>query len=66
MSTIQGRAGSGEVVATMVRLPRDLRDAIKEQAHGLGRSLNTHIVMTMREKVGSGQKDLAEETTQKE
>lgn len=66
MSTIQGRAGNGEVVATMVRLPRDLRDALKEQAQGLGRSLNTHIVMTMGEKVGGRLKDQGQEAAQKE
>ena len=33
----------------MIRLPRALRDAIKRQANGLGRSLNTHVVMLMCE-----------------
>lgn len=32
-----------------IRIPPALRTAIKHQAQMLGRSINTHVVMTMRE-----------------
>ncbi|MFN8681682.1 Arc family DNA-binding protein [Paracoccus sp. P2] len=52
MSAIQSRAGSGETVATMLRVPRELRDQIKRQADHQGRSMNTHIVMILKEAAG--------------
>ncbi|WP_304620215.1 Arc family DNA-binding protein [Paracoccus sediminilitoris] len=48
MTTIQMRAG-GNVVGTTIRLPRELRDEMKIQAIQAGRSLNTHVVMILRE-----------------
>lgn len=33
----------------MIRLPLALRDAIRDQAKGIGRSANTHVVMVMTE-----------------
>ncbi len=48
MANIQGRAGGGTVQMS-IRIPPALRDRIKDQADSLGRSINTHVVMTMRE-----------------
>ena len=47
MTNIQGRAGNGEVVGVMLRMPRPLRDEIKAEADKVGRSINTHLVMTL-------------------
>lgn len=44
---------SKDTVQTAIRLPRALRDAIKVRANGLGRSINTHVVMTMQEDVNA-------------
>ena len=45
---IQSRA-HGETVQTAIRMPKRLRDEIKAEADRHGRSINTHVVMTMRE-----------------
>ncbi|WP_420023552.1 Arc family DNA-binding protein [Cereibacter azotoformans] len=47
MNTIQRRAGEGEVVGSMLRMPRHLRDEVKDQAVREGRSFNTHVVMLL-------------------
>lgn len=44
---------SEDTVQTAIRLPRALRDAIKVRANSLGRSINTHVVMTMQEDVNA-------------
>ncbi len=52
MNTIQSRAGSG-VKATSLRLPEDLLKEVKIQAIKAGRSLNTHVVMILKEATGA-------------
>ncbi|MFN8681683.1 Arc family DNA-binding protein [Paracoccus sp. P2] len=47
---VQGRAGSGNVVPLMVRVPEGLRDRIKAAAEANGRSQNSEIVATLEEK----------------
>lgn len=47
---VQARAGSGNVVPLMVRVPEDLRDRIKAAAEANGRSQNSEIVATLEEK----------------
>lgn len=39
--------GKGEVVATSIRMPRQMRDDLKVQAIRAGRSYNTHAVMIL-------------------
>lgn len=39
--------GKGEVVATSIRMPRQMRDDLKIQAIRAGRSYNTHAVMIL-------------------
>lgn len=53
MNTIQSRTG-GEVTASSVRMPRDLRDNLKIQAIRAGRSYNTHVVMILQEALAAG------------
>ena len=48
MTLIQARVGAGETVGTTLRLPRQLRDDLRAQAQGAGRSFNTHAVMILR------------------
>ena len=48
MSTIQSGAG-GEVTATSIRMPRELRDNLKIEAIRAGRSYNTHVVMILQQ-----------------
>lgn len=50
MKNIQGKVGGG-VVPITVRLPEKLRNEIKTKADELGRSMNTHIAMTLKEDV---------------
>lgn len=51
METIIG-AQSGQGVAQIsLRLPFSLREELKKEAKALGRSLNTHIVMQLSEKL---------------
>ena len=52
MKLIQGRHGDTGVVITTIRMPVYLRDEIKEQAARSGRSMNTHLVMVLREAAG--------------
>jgi len=52
LETIQSRSGEGDVVGTTIRLPRSLRDEVKIQAIRAGRSLNTHVVMILKEAAG--------------
>lgn len=49
MQTIQGRVGDGNTVGSTFRLPRELRDEMKIQAIRARRSLNTHVVMILRQ-----------------
>lgn len=58
---IQSRA-QGETVQTAIRMPKRLRDEIKTEADRLGRSINTHVVMTMREALKATGGDLAGQT----
>lgn len=51
---VQGRAGSGNVVPLMVRVPEDLRDRIKAAADANGRSQNSEIVATLVEAYPDG------------
>lgn len=44
---IQSGWGKDEVVATSLRMPRDVRDGLKIQAIKAGRSYNTHAVMIL-------------------
>ncbi len=46
---VQARAGSGDTVGIMVRLPEGLRDRIKAAAEEDGRSMNSEIVATLEE-----------------
>lgn len=50
--TIQPRSGEG-VTVTTIRLPVDLRNEVKNQAIRMGRSLNTHVVMILKEATGA-------------
>lgn len=61
MKTIQSRA-SGETVQTAIRMPKKLRDEIKNDANRLGRSINTHVVMTLRDALKTTGADLAGHT----
>ncbi|CAM3154936.1 Arc family DNA-binding protein [Paracoccus nototheniae] len=54
---IQSAAGSEEVVATSLRMPKDVRDALKIQAIRAGRSYNTHAVMILSAALTSHEKD---------
>ncbi|RQP04843.1 MAG: Arc family DNA-binding protein [Paracoccus sp. BP8] len=48
-------AHSAEGVAQIaLRIPVSLRDELKKEARRMGRSLNTHLVMTLREAAGEG------------
>lgn len=51
---IQSRA-RGDTVQTSVRMPALLRQQIKAEADRLGRSINTHIVMTMQRATHNGE-----------
>ena len=50
MSPIQPRV-DGETVGTTLRMPRELRNAMKIQAIKAGRSFNTHVVMLLKEAI---------------
>lgn len=50
MKNIQGKVGDG-VVPITVRLPEQLRNEVKSKADELGRSMNTHIAMTLKEDI---------------
>tara|TARA_R110002073_G_scaffold13857_6_gene57804 strand:- start:486 stop:665 length:180 start_codon:yes stop_codon:yes gene_type:complete len=56
MANIQGKVGQGVVPVTL-RLPVDLRNEVKAKADEMGRSMNTHILMTLKNSV------LAEQAT---
>lgn len=59
MRMIQGRIGDEGVVQTALRMPVSLRDDLRDEANRLGRSLNTHLVMTLREAAGGSFADQA-------
>lgn len=44
---IQAGLNKSEVVATSLRMPRDIRDELKIQAIKAGRSYNTHAVLIL-------------------
>ncbi|MBO9431609.1 Arc family DNA-binding protein [Sulfitobacter sp. R18_1] len=52
MANIQGKVGQGVVPVTL-RLPVDLRDEVKAQADEMGRSMNTHILMTLKQSLSA-------------
>lgn len=54
---IQTAAGRNEVVATSIRMPRQMRDELKIQAIKAGRSYNTHAVMILAEALPGEEKD---------
>ena len=50
-------ASKNEVVATSLRLPRQMRDDLKIQAIRAGRSYNTHVAMILAEALPGNEKD---------
>lgn len=54
---IQRAFGEEEVVATSIRMPRNMRDDLKIQAIRAGRSYNTHAVMILAEALPGQEKD---------
>ncbi|MEO9537200.1 MAG: Arc family DNA-binding protein [Parasphingorhabdus sp.] len=54
MANIQGKVGQGVVPVTL-RLPAELRDEVKAKADEMGRSMNTHILMTLKSSVSAVQ-----------
>lgn len=47
---VQSRAGSGNTVGVMVRMPEELRDRVRATAEMEGRSMNSEIVAALEEK----------------
>lgn len=51
MDNIQREQNAKGIVLTSLRLPLELRDDLKKLADANGRSLNTHMVMTLKASV---------------
>ncbi|UFM63642.1 Arc family DNA-binding protein [Paracoccus sp. MA] len=54
MQTIIPAHGQEGIAQIALRVPVSLRDELKSEARRQGRSLNTHLVMTLRAAAGEG------------